>query len=216
MAPKIKEQLFEVPGGGSEPVVQRVGPLEHMVAEDEEREAKAAARRSARVVGEDQRRELAELREDIADQLKAIDVNVSHFDLRWEGKPKRIWWRMQSLCEHAKWKTAKGDDTRELARKLSRAARCCPKGRLPKPPRELSGGLRRVSRGTRERIIARDGLVCWICGLPVAEKDVHIDHVEAVARGGDSHDMNLRVAHKACNLRKGTRRWEELDTRPGK
>jgi hypothetical protein len=55
----------------------------------------------------------------------------------------------------------------------------------------------------RATVIERDGLVCHICGTDVEPHDVHIDHVLAIAKGGDSELDNLRVSHSRCNLRKG-------------
>ena len=56
-------------------------------------------------------------------------------------------------------------------------------------------------RGQRERVFARDGRVCRICGTD--EGEMHIDHVIPRKYGG-THDLeNLRVLCKSCNLRKG-------------
>lgn len=63
-------------------------------------------------------------------------------------------------------------------------------------------------RGQRERIIERDGLVCGLCGDPVEERDVHIDHVRPVLIGGRNDDDNLRVTHSECNLRRPRRPQE--------
>jgi 5-methylcytosine-specific restriction endonuclease McrA len=48
----------------------------------------------------------------------------------------------------------------------------------------------------RERILARDGYICWLCGLPGADS---VDHVTPRVRGGDDSDENLRAAHGRCN-----------------
>src|SRR5437867_12064203 len=52
----------------------------------------------------------------------------------------------------------------------------------------------------RERVLARDGYVCWLCGLPGADT---VDHVIPRARGGDDSDENLRAAHAQCNASRG-------------
>ena len=66
---------------------------------------------------------------------------------------------------------------------------------------------RRLRKRTkRERIVARDGMVCGICGEPIASWAVlEIDHIIPVAKGGTSEADNLQTAHKACNRSKGAR-----------
>lgn len=63
----------------------------------------------------------------------------------------------------------------------------------------------RLPTGLRERVIARDGLVCGLCSGPVELDDVHIDHIIPWSLGGRDELSNLQVAHSACNLRKGAR-----------
>ncbi|HSN20083.1 MAG TPA: HNH endonuclease signature motif containing protein [Usitatibacter sp.] len=67
--------------------------------------------------------------------------------------------------------------------------------------------LRRAGlpRRLRERVIARDGLVCGICGGDVPRDDVHIDHIVPVSLGGADDIDNLRVAHAFCNVSRGNR-----------
>jgi 5-methylcytosine-specific restriction endonuclease McrA len=47
---------------------------------------------------------------------------------------------------------------------------------------------------------------CPECGMPMrAEHALHVDHIVALSRGGTNHPSNLRVLHRRCNLRKGTK-----------
>lgn len=57
----------------------------------------------------------------------------------------------------------------------------------------------------RPLVIARDGLVCGICGGAVADDEVSIDHIYPRSKGGPTTMANLRVAHRRCNSRKGNR-----------
>jgi 5-methylcytosine-specific restriction endonuclease McrA len=64
-------------------------------------------------------------------------------------------------------------------------------------------------------ILARDGYVCHLCGLPIpVEADPSyalagvIDHDVPRALGGSDDPSNLFAAHRVCNSRKG-------DTRTG-
>lgn len=60
--------------------------------------------------------------------------------------------------------------------------------------------------GLRLAIAERDGWTCGICGQPIAgERDLHVDHIVPLCRGGRSDDSNLQATHARCNLRKGGR-----------
>src|SRR5579885_2288136 len=92
-----------------------VGPLEREVLEEEQ-----------------ERRRVLQEREDLCDALKGLDVNLSHYELVLVGGR---FWRMTSLCERAKWKTApRGDDPAAIARRLSVVMRCCGRGPMPRLP----------------------------------------------------------------------------------
>ncbi|HEX6465022.1 MAG TPA: HNH endonuclease signature motif containing protein [Vicinamibacterales bacterium] len=62
--------------------------------------------------------------------------------------------------------------------------------------------LRAKARQLRRAILERDGYRCQICGVPVVEDDVEIDHVVPLSRGGDSSPANLQAACARCNRRK--------------
>ena len=47
------------------------------------------------------------------------------------------------------------------------------------------------------------GSRCHLCGGIVEPRDLHVDHVVPVSKGGTSALANLRPAHAACNLAKG-------------
>ena len=60
----------------------------------------------------------------------------------------------------------------------------------------------------RVEVIARDGMVCQLCWAAVlSPKDIHIDHIRPVSRGGRAAFSNLRVTHAVCNLARGNR-WD--------
>lgn len=70
---------------------------------------------------------------------------------------------------------------------------------------------------TVRRLVERDGPRCWVCGNEVdpcapagAPASASVDHVVPRARGGGSETANLRLAHRACNGRRGSR-LPELD-----
>lgn len=60
------------------------------------------------------------------------------------------------------------------------------------------------------RLMARDGTDCTICDRPLNRKikgtdpeAVSFDHIETQSAGGLSALSNLRLAHVACNQRRG-------------
>jgi hypothetical protein len=72
-------------------------------------------------------------------------------------------------------------------------------------------------RTALSRLAARDGWRCWVCGgdvdhevAPTAAGAPTIDHVLPKALGGTNDASNLRLAHRRCNGRRGSR-LPELD-----
>jgi 5-methylcytosine-specific restriction endonuclease McrA len=51
-------------------------------------------------------------------------------------------------------------------------------------------------------IIARDGGVCYLCGLPVSSADRSFDHLIPLSKGGPHVQWNLRLTHRLCNMRR--------------
>ena len=65
---------------------------------------------------------------------------------------------------------------------------------------------RRLPSHIREAVIARDGMVCGLCGGAVeSRQDIHIDHIHPYSLGGSSDPDNLQVTHAVCNMQKGNR-----------
>lgn len=62
-----------------------------------------------------------------------------------------------------------------------------------------------------KRVWKREKGICYLCGRPVAEGDIHYDHVVPLSRGGAHSEDNVRVTHARCNIKKGTKLVEELD-----
>lgn len=64
---------------------------------------------------------------------------------------------------------------------------------------------KRVSIGTKQRfeIFKRDKFTCQYCGAHPPEIVLHVDHIQAVANGGDNSDDNLITSCDRCNLGKG-------------
>lgn len=51
-------------------------------------------------------------------------------------------------------------------------------------------------------IVDEQGLFCRICSEFIEPRQLHIDHIYPIVRGGKHERDNLQVAHARCNLRK--------------
>lgn len=56
-----------------------------------------------------------------------------------------------------------------------------------------------IKKAIRDAVLARDGRVCSACGT---EKQLTIDHIRPVSRGGTDDLFNLQVLCRNCNSRK--------------
>jgi 5-methylcytosine-specific restriction endonuclease McrA len=59
----------------------------------------------------------------------------------------------------------------------------------------------RISR----EVIARDGGICHICGLPGADTTDHLNPRRGERQHREADKRELAAAHRACNSRKGAR-----------
>jgi 5-methylcytosine-specific restriction endonuclease McrA len=56
-----------------------------------------------------------------------------------------------------------------------------------------------------ERIAARDGMLCWLCALPLSlvpkkpSKRISLEHLVPRSLGGDDKPENLVLCHQHCN-----------------
>lgn len=74
---------------------------------------------------------------------------------------------------------------------------------LEVPPRRKRNPARDISLRTRKRIFARDRYRCRHCGHgPEDGAKLVIDHIVAVARGGDGSEQNLQTLCRDCNAGK--------------
>lgn len=62
-----------------------------------------------------------------------------------------------------------------------------------------------------EHLAERDGWACWLCGADIdpgapttSPARATIDHLVPRSRGGGSDPANLRLAHRRCNVQRGS------------
>jgi len=75
---------------------------------------------------------------------------------------------------------------------------------MPKAPNLLEAHIMRVAPETWRLVIARDNGICRYCGVDLLASfssywSATVDHVHAVATGGDDDEINLVACCPACN-----------------
>lgn len=53
-----------------------------------------------------------------------------------------------------------------------------------------------------DSILIRDCGVCGVCGKPIMETTIELDHIIPLAAGGTHERTNVQIAHRSCNRRK--------------
>jgi hypothetical protein len=71
-----------------------------------------------------------------------------------------------------------------------------------------------IGKGLRFDIFHRDGFVCQYCGLRPPDVVLELDHIRAVADGGDNDPINLITACADCNRGKSAKRLTATPPRP--
>lgn len=71
--------------------------------------------------------------------------------------------------------------------------------------RQLRNVSRTIPRPVQFRVLKRENQICRECGKPVADDDVHFDHIIPYSKGGSSDESNIRLVCGPCNLKKGAR-----------
>jgi hypothetical protein len=54
-------------------------------------------------------------------------------------------------------------------------------------------------------VLIRDSGICGICGAPIMEDTIEMDHIVPISRGGLHERANVQVAHQWCNRSKYNR-----------
>lgn len=67
-------------------------------------------------------------------------------------------------------------------------------------------------RWQKNHLIQKYGNVCALCGLPFqSKKDITIDHIEPMSKGGKDELENYQLAHYGCNQTKANLTPEEFE-----
>ncbi len=76
--------------------------------------------------------------------------------------------------------------------------------------RELRNISRHIPRPVQFRVLKRENQVCRSCGMPVADDDIHFDHIIPWSKGGPTHEANIQLLCGPCNRKKSDKFEEEF------
>ena len=62
-----------------------------------------------------------------------------------------------------------------------------------------------IKPALRQAVYERDNFTCQYCGFHASEKELEIDHIVPVSRGGTNDIDNLRTSCSKCNKKKGAK-----------
>lgn len=84
---------------------------------------------------------------------------------------------------------------------------CRAPGKAQHAAKRRGAGIKRVGKGLFNRLLARQGHKCPLCGgwLYAGLRAIHVDHIIPVAGGGVHEESNLQATHRLCNLLKGAK-----------
>jgi hypothetical protein len=74
--------------------------------------------------------------------------------------------------------------------------------------KELRNISRHIPRPIQFRVLKRENQVCRSCGMPVADDDIHFDHIIPWSKGGPTEENNIQLLCGTCN-RKKSDKFEE-------
>lgn len=66
------------------------------------------------------------------------------------------------------------------------------------------------TNNTKQIIMKKSNGICAICGKPIYQEDLTIDHINPLSRGGTNDIDNLRATHKFCNQLKDNLTDDEM------
>lgn len=119
-------------------------------------------------------------------------------------------WRKRNHRSRIEWERAYREENRERLRESARASRMTnpERFRIAKHnyrSRKLMNGLVPMTPEQIDDKIRYWGSRCWICSKELAPRDIQLDHVKPINKGGMTCLSNLRPACKSCNSAKRDR-----------
>jgi 5-methylcytosine-specific restriction endonuclease McrA len=116
---------------------------------------------------------------------------------RYAADPER--WAAQGRA----WYTANRDRKQAKAREWRRLNPAKARGVWQRRKARIRNA--QISPVDFDRILARDGWICHICGGFILRDELSFDHIVPLAKGGAHSEENLSPAHLNCNKGKAAR-----------
>lgn len=76
--------------------------------------------------------------------------------------------------------------------------------------KEMRNISRNIPRPIQFRVLKRENQVCRACGMPVADNDIHFDHIIPWSKGGPTEESNIQLLCGTCNHKKSDKFEEEF------
>lgn len=76
--------------------------------------------------------------------------------------------------------------------------------------KELRNISRHIPRPIQFKVLKRENQVCRSCGMPVADNDIHFDHIIPWSKGGPTEENNIQLLCGTCNRKKSDKFEEEF------
>jgi hypothetical protein len=124
------------------------------------------------------------------------------------NRPEDLLWLIHHVSQK-EWKHATGDRIGRLIESVSRKkgwpayGTCLHPNEAPKPNHDKVGEREKMTASIRYNVIKRDAYRCRACGFGVQDgAHLHVDHIVAIANGGETKLSNLQTLCTVCNLGK--------------
>ena len=76
--------------------------------------------------------------------------------------------------------------------------------------KELRNISRHIPRPIQFKVLKRENQVCRSCGMPVADNDIHFDHIIPWSKGGPTEENNIQLLCGTCNRKKSDKFEQEF------
>ena len=76
--------------------------------------------------------------------------------------------------------------------------------------KELRNIRRHIPRPIQFKVLKRENQVCRSCGMPVADNDIHFDHIIPWSKGGPTEENNIQLLCGTCNRKKSAKFEKEF------
>lgn len=125
---------------------------------------------------------------------------------RWLKVTPRKWKQWRAVLVDGNFAVFRAENGKIFSKKLRKIFQKAVADSKKRPWFQRRRAWMAVQRKIRPVVLARDGFRCQYCG---SAKDLEIDHIVPIARGGWNNMSNLQVLCRPCNRKK----WAHMEER---